>query len=187
MRRLPILLALALVFVLLVFAPVSAEKKWDCKDRPDHPICDTTPTDTTTTLPPTAVECVFDGGVLQDWDGSEGLRCQWTVTAEERKKAFSFTLVPVSPEIGKTVNLPHLIVTDVYPSGGGICFNEHDVGWSDLEYSWTSFMLPAEGDCPGDWRTVDHVDDVFAITISVNRVRNGDVKLEYTQPQAESS
>ena len=179
MRRLSILLAIAMVFALAVLAPASAGKK--CDADPNHPSCPKSDTSTTTTIP-SIVECDFQDGVLQNWDGSGGLRCQWTVTATERSKAFDFTLVPVSSDIGKTVNLPHLIVTDVYPSGGGICFNEHDVGWSDLEYSWTSFMLPAEGDCPGDWRTADHVEDVFAITISVNRVRNGDVRLVYTQP-----
>jgi hypothetical protein len=186
MRRLSILFSLALLFALLASVAATAGSPAFCdgshfKYDPNDPRCDTTPSDTT--LPPTVVECEFDNGVLTNWSGTGGLRCQWTVTAEEREMPFSFKLIPVSPDIGETVsvNLPDLQVTDVYLSGGEICFREHSTGWNDLAYSWTSFTLPATGDC-GDWRTVDHVEDVFAISISVNRVRNGDVVLEYTQP-----
>jgi hypothetical protein len=186
MRRLSILVVIAMVLALAALAPATADNP-KCADDLAHPSCKKTTPTTSPTTPP-IVECDFEAGVLKNWSGTGGLRCQWTVTVQERLKPFTFKLAAVSPKTVR-VNLPDLQVTDVYPSGGEICFREHSVGWNDLEsvdgndqaYSWTSFTLPATGDC-GDWRTVYHDKDVFAISISVNRVRNGEVALEYTQP-----
>ncbi len=80
-----------------------------------------------------------------------------------------------------TVNLPHLIVTDVFPYGGQICFNEYVVGWNDLPYSWTTVTLPPVGDrCTGGGGTAEHEENVFAITIDVIKVKNAEVQLQYT-------
>ena len=192
MRRLPILLAFALVFVLLVFAPVSAGKP-DCDPQSpgyteDHSACNTTETTTTTTTTPSVEVCVFTDGVLQHWDrgvlqlwnGSERLQCQWTIPDHERDMTFNFTLNAATDD-GKTVNAPHLIVTDRYPNGGQICFNEYVNGWNDLPYSWSSFTLPANGLCDGGGGSfLDGEPDVFAITIDVIKVKKGPVELTYT-------
>jgi hypothetical protein len=173
------LLVFGLVFALLVLVPASAEKP-DCDAHDTHPSCKEDDSPPTTT--PSAEECDFANGVLRGWTPPESYRCQWTVTREERKLPFDFRLEPVTPD-GKTVNLPHLIVTDVFPYGGQICFNEYVVGWNKLPYSWTPVTLPLDGPCAGGGGTAVHEENVFAITIDVIKVKKGEVELQYTQTQ----
>ncbi|MEA3511664.1 MAG: hypothetical protein U9R51_09535 [Actinomycetota bacterium] len=174
MKRLWITL-LAVAMALATAMPAGAVKPpINCDQTPNHPACSPAPP---------VIECVFDDdGVLLGWDGSERCQCQWTVTEFDRQQPFDFRLEPVSPD-GKSVNLPHLIVTDVYPYGGQICFNEYEVGWDDLPYSWTQFTLPEDGLCTGGGGDAyDGKPDVFAITISVGKVKKGAVELTYMRP-----
>ena len=185
MRRLPILLVFALMFALLVLAPASADKP-NCEADDTHPSCktDDSTTTTTTTVPQGSDDCVFDeNGVLEGWEPPESYRCRWTVTAAEKANPFQFSLELVTPVDGATVNLPHLIVTDVFPYGGDICFNEYVVGWSELPYSWSSFTLPLDGECENPGGGVLDTDgaDVFAITIDVIKVKKGEIELTYSQ------
>ncbi len=180
MRRLPILLVFVLILALLALAPASADKP-NCDIDDTHPSCKTDDSTPPTTAPEGPVKCVFEGDVLQGWDPPESYRCQWTIPEDELGKTFNFTLDLVTPVDGATVNLPHLIVTDVYPSGGQICFNEYVVGWNPLPYSWTEFTPPLNGLCDGGGGTaVDNDPNVFAITIDVIKVKKGTVELTYT-------
>ena len=78
--------------------------------------------------------------------------------------------------------MPHLIVTDVFPCGGDMCFNEYVVGWSKLPYSWSSFTLRLDGECYNpDGGVPDDNPDEFAITIDVIKVKKGEVDLTYSQ------
>jgi hypothetical protein len=176
MRRLSILLVFALMFALLVLAPSTAVPP-DCDAEPSHPSCKSD--DTKPPRPPPFEECVFINGVLKGWEPPESYHCQWTVT--DRFQQFNFTLKAVTPD-GKTVNLPYLIVTDVFPYGGDVCFNVYVVGWSKLPYSWRSVTLPADGECSNpDGGVVDtDGEDTFAITIDVIKVKKGTVELTYT-------
>ena len=167
MRRLAFLIALALTLVLLALAPASADKP-TCKSDDSHSSCKTDdPTPTTTTEPPAPEICVFKNGVLLGWEPPAPYRCQWTVPQEERDRRYQFSLQPVPDVEGATVNLPHLVVTDVYPSGGSWCINEHTVGWNDLPHAWNPFTLPADDDCSGPGGGLPGStdgEDVFAIT-----------------------
>ena len=74
-------------------------------------------------------------------------------------------------------------MTDVYPDGGSWCFNEHTVGWSGLPFQWSSFTLPADGECGGaggDLPGSIDGEDVFAITIDVGKIKKRTVELTYT-------
>ena len=174
MKRFWIIL-LAAAMALVIAMPAGAGKPpINCDKKPDHPACAT-------------FECLFVEGVLQGWDGSERYQCQWNVTELERAEPFYFKLEPVSAD-GKTVNLPHLIVMDVYPFGGNTCINEYEVGWSDLPYSWTELQIPTDGTCLGSGGTADpDSPDVFAITIDVIKVKKGPVSLTYTHTPPEVS
>lgn len=181
MRRLPILLVFALMFALLVLAPASADPP-KCAIDNTLPGCSTddSTTTTTTTVPGGSDECIFVDGVLQGWEPPDYLRCRWSVPPEERDKTFHFSLELVPEVEGATVNLPHLIVTDVFPYGGQICFNEYVNGWNNLPYSWSPFNLPDDGLCTGGGGSaVDNAKDVFAITIDVIKVKKGAVQLTY--------
>jgi len=173
------------MFALLALAPATADKPV-CDEGSTHPSCKSD--DTKPPRPPTFEKCVFINGVLQNWEPPASYRCQWTV--EDLSRSFDFKLQPVMPD-GEpvpddetdrmTVNLPHLIVTDVYPYGGQICFNEYINGWNDLSFSWTAVTLPSNGLCTdGSGTTVDDEPNVFAITIDVIKVKNAEVQLQYT-------
>jgi len=121
--------------------------------------------------------------VLQGWEPPASYRCQWTVPQDERDRTYQFSLQPVPDVEGATVNLPHLVVTDVYPYGGRWCINEHTVGWNDLPHAWNPFTLPADGECSGpggDLPGSTDGKDVFAITIDVGKTKKADVQLHYT-------
>jgi hypothetical protein len=166
------------MFALLVLAPASADKPVCDGTEPVHPSCKK---DDPTPPPEPPVEvCVFMDGVLQNWDPPASYRCQWTIPVNDMNKTFNFTLDLVTPVDGATVNLPHLIVTDTYPYGGQICFNEYEVGWNPLPYSWSSFTPPSEGVCTGGGGVAEDQPNVFAITIDVIKVKKGAVKLTYT-------
>lgn len=108
-------------------------------------------------------------------------RCRWTIPTDEQGKTFTFT-PRAETDDGKTVDSPHLIVTDVFPYGGNMCINEYVVGWSPLRYDWKEFTLPSRGECNGSVGTAEPDElDVFAITIDVIKVKNGAVQLAYWQ------
>ena len=150
------------------------------KYNPDHQTCKADDSTTTTTTHPSGPEvCEFVSGELVSWTPPDFYQCQWTIPVDERDKTFHFTLTNGSPDA--TVNMPHLIVTDVYPYGGQICFNDYANGWNDLPYSFAEFTPPPNGLCDGGGGTaVDNDPNVFAITIDVIKVKKGTVELTYT-------
>jgi hypothetical protein len=132
MRRLPILLAFALVFALFVVAAASAGPS--CIKNPNHQDCTTTmPPTTLPTTPPTPLpveDCFFDGdGVLVDSVGGQidldatdsGIRCRFTANPDD-----SFDC-EISGD-ARVVHIPYIAVTDVYPHSGNLCFREYAGG-----------------------------------------------------------
>lgn len=177
MKRLATGLTLALLLSLAPVATAAAGPPGDmCERNPNHPTC-----------PPPPVEvCTFnETGVLDNWDGTERYRCQWTIVD---RGPFVFQIQPASPTAVK-VSIPHLIVTDVYPYGGDSCFNKHGGGgWIDLPYPadgeeeiWT-FSLPDDGNCVDDQYDAPDTDgpNSFAITVAVQTVKRGLVRLVWT-------
>jgi hypothetical protein len=166
MRRLPILLAIALVFALVALAPVSAGK-WTCDDRPDHPSCQRQD-------PPT---CAFNPeGVLINWDRTSPFQCLWL--PEVANTTFSFQLVSPNDDVSK-VMLPHLIVNedDDFPST--ICFNE----WAKSPQK-LPFPLEVEGDSLWTFNPTQNCSDDgnYLMTVSVKPDKTGTVDFVMTSP-----
>lgn len=169
MKRLLMMLIGLLVLVVLA-APALAGKP-DKPGKPDK-------TTTTTTTPD--VDCVFVDDVLQDWDGSSAHRCRWTVT--DRGGSFLLRIEPKSGDPADRLLMPYLAVTDIYPHSGDHCYVATPTGWyqGPAAYIFGPFELPATGDCtePFDVPDTDGVDS-FAMTVSVQKAKGGDVQLRW--------
>jgi len=156
MRRLPILLILALVVTVLALAPVSAGK-WTCDDKPDHPNC-------TTTSPP---DCDFDSttGVLENWDKTAPFQCVWKTGVPGA--TFSFQIQSLDSSASEVL-LPHLIVNedDDFPST--ICFKKSARGPQELPFPQDDLWTFSPADVCSD-------DGEYLMTVSVKPVKTGNV------------
>jgi hypothetical protein len=150
MRRLPILFAFALAFALLILAPVSAEKKWNCTDRPEHPTCSTTPT--TIPEPPTLQACT-DDVLLDIGNGAAGrvsFGCLWTPNEIEA----TVGTVTVEPSLG----ISQLVVWVLDSSPGDICVVEQP-GTADSAFVATFDLAYGELPVDTDWDQDDDYPD----------------------------
>jgi hypothetical protein len=159
MRRLPVLLILALVLALLALTPVSAANEPNCEKTPNHPACRADEPST----------CKFDeSGKLEGWTGTDSYKCEWAV--ENPSDTFSFQIQRVDSSAMK-VWIPQLIVNDEYPFPSTLCFNEWRTGPQDLPFPqddlWTFSF--ADFDCSDN--------DTYALTIFTQRVKKGEVEL----------
>jgi hypothetical protein len=193
MRRLPILLAFGLVFVLFVVATATAatSPKFCDVDKYglNHPKCPTptTPTTTpTTTTPPQFDPCVFDtDGVLLGWSQTgEPYRCTWTPLYGE-DATYSFQIQSKTVE---TVKIPQLTVNAEAWTPSALCFNEWAKGPQPVPFPPVDDLLwtfsPAEsswGPAP-DGETSCADGGPYLLAIRVNSVKGGDVRLVMSPP-----
>jgi hypothetical protein len=174
MRRLPILLILALVVTVLALAPATADKpNCDLVIDPPHPSCKTD--DTEPPPPPDGLfpKCDFDGlGVLVNWDRTSPFRCLWTPA--DPAVEFSFQLVSPKKDVSR-VMLPHLIVNQDADFPSTICFN----GWARNPQT-----LPFPQDDLWTFTPTDICTDdtPYLMTVSVKPVKTGTVDFVMVEP-----
>jgi hypothetical protein len=191
MRRLPIFLALGLVFALFVVAAATAAPPKDfCGPdgtKLDHPSCTTTTTPTPPPPPTTDFEdCVFDGdGVLDGWSETGSIRCVWT-PSDGSDAYYSFQIQSDNVE---TVKLPQLTVNAEPWTPSAVCVNAGSYrGPQDVPF-------PPDGDplwtfVPEDsswWPAADGAKTCaeggpYLLAIRVNEVKDGNVKLVISPP-----
>jgi len=177
MRRLPILLAVGLVFALFVVAAATAAPPTDLcgpdGTKPDHPSC----SDTTTLE---FADCLFDPvtGVLDSWHGHVGdeRQCIWNVDNPGDTFRFQIQSDPADP--ATAVKLPHMIVNAnvdgkiVFPSFK--CLDETRHGIQELPFPgddlWT--FSPWDRQCG---------ESPYLLTISIQGLKSGSVNLVMTQ------
>jgi hypothetical protein len=141
MRRLPILLSIALVFALLVVAAATAAAPDFCDEKdpkynPNHPNCSTTTTVTPTTQPPQLEAC--ETNMTITGNGGTSFACLWT-PVQVGDVGDRVATVTVSTE-GKVKGLPVVSVRDDAP--GDYCLLELE--WADrtgLVYTSEKFAL----------------------------------------------
>lgn len=176
----------ALLLALATTTAAAAPDDSFCNKRPDHPHCPTTTLPSTPTTLPGIEPCQFDDtGRLAVWNGANPYRCQWTI--DDRSATYTFQIQPARASDPTRILAPYLAVTDIYPSGGDICFRRYESGWHNLPYPTTgdgirwTFTLPDDGNCADD-NNVEDTDgaDTYALTVSAQRVRQGTVQLVWT-------
>ncbi len=193
MRRLPIFLALGLVFALFVVAAATAAPPTDfCGlegTNPDHPSCPTPSTTAPTTPPPPTTDfdpCVFgdDDGVLEGWSETGSIRCKWE--PENPWATYSFQIQSDNVD---TVKLPQLAVNAEPWTPSAVCVNAGSYrGPQDVPFPpdgddlWT--FVPEESSWwPGanDEKTCAD-GGPYLLAIRVNEVKDGEVILVISPP-----
>jgi hypothetical protein len=181
MRRLAILLILALVVTVLALAPVAAGKP-NCDIEPNHGSCKKDDTK------PTFEPCVFDpvSGELEGWpENGEAYRCEWVLTPVEAAATYSFQ---IQSDRVETVKLPQLTVNAEPWTPSSICFNEwanrpQDVPFPPKDSSfWTFSPALSSWSPPADGAVTCAEGGPYLFAIRVNRVKGGDVKLVISPP-----
>ncbi|RLE20175.1 MAG: hypothetical protein DRJ50_11160 [Actinobacteria bacterium] len=200
MKRFWIML-LAVAVALVIALPAGAGQPDFCDPgSPDyreggHPSCTTI--DPEPPPPPEDLVCAFDpAGVLLYPDGevivnlgleAMGHRCKLIADPTD-----SFEFAIGTTDGATVVQFPYIAVTDVYPSGGNICFRDY-VGRvknpdSELVYTFVTFAasegIDIYGEIDGTCGASADTDGAttYALTFQIGNIKGGTVQLMVTPP-----